>query len=79
MAWIEIVPSNRWEPGMAASLEDPKTGNIDNIMRIHSLNPRGMAAHDAIYTSAMSGTSTMRKADRELVAMVVSQLNDCHY
>jgi alkylhydroperoxidase family enzyme len=38
-----------------------------------------MAAHDALYRSAMRGTATLRKADRELIAMVVSAANDCHY
>ena len=48
-------------------------------MSIHSLNPRGLAAHDAVYRSAMAGTRSLRKVERELVALVVSVENDCHY
>ena len=48
-------------------------------MQIHSLNPRALAAHDALYRSAMRGTGTLRKVERELIAFTVSQLNDCHY
>jgi len=46
---------------------------------VHSLNPRGMAAHQALYESAMAGTATLRKVERELIALVVSLENDCHY
>jgi alkylhydroperoxidase family enzyme len=58
---------------------DASCGQIDNIMQVHSLNPRGMAAHNALYQSAMAGTRSLRKVDRELVAFVVSLTNDCHY
>ncbi len=79
MAWIETIPEDQWDEHLASSLQDPKSGRVDNIMQIHSLNPRAMAAHDAVYKSAMAGTKTLRKVDRELVAFVVSQHNDCHY
>ena len=48
-------------------------------MAVHSLNPRGLAAHDALYRSAMAGTGSLRKVERELIALVVSRENDCHY
>lgn len=81
-AWIETVPDDRWEgdlASLAASVRDSATGRIDNIMQAHSLNPTGLAAHDALYRSAMSGTRSLRKVDRELIAFVVSKVNDCHY
>ena len=52
---------------------------VDNIMAIHSLNPAGLAAHNALYRSAMTGTATLRKVERELIAYVVSLENHCHY
>ena len=48
-------------------------------MAIHSLNPAGMAAHDGLYRSAMAGTGSLRKVERELIALVVSLENHCHY
>ena len=82
MAWIETVREDRWE-GDLAELRDRvgnrEHGRVDNIMQIHSLNPEGMAAHHALYTSAMRGTKTLRKAERELIALVVSTINGCHY
>ena len=79
MAWIEMLSSDEWNGDLAHLVGDPSTGHIDNIMGIHSLNAGGMAAHHAVYSSAMRGTATLRKVDRELVAFVVSQANDCHY
>ena len=82
-AWIEIVPDDQWTDGRLADLYaevvDPTHGRVDNIMAVHSLNPQAMAAHQAVYGSAMSGTASLRKVERELIALVVSLENHCHY
>lgn len=84
MAWIRQIPDDEWAstPGLDDQYDgvvDKALGRIDNIMGIHSLNPAGLAAHNALYLSAMSGTATLRKVERELIAYVVSKYNDCHY
>ena len=38
-----------------------------------------MNAHYVLYRQAMAGTKTLRKVEREMIAVVVSKLNDCHY
>lgn len=81
-AWIETVPDDEWDGELAelhAAVVDRDNGRVDHIMAIHSLNPRAMAAHQAVYTSAMAGTATLRKVERELIALVVSLENHCHY
>ena len=82
MAWIETPREDEWEDDLAGvygDLVDKDHARVDNIFQIHALNPRAMAAHNALYTSAMSGTGTLRKVDREMIALIVSELNDCHY
>jgi len=82
MAHIDVVPDDEWTGDLAelySQVVDPTYKRVDNIMAIHSLNPRGLAAHQALYTSAMSGTATLRKVERELIALVVSLENHCHY
>ncbi len=82
MARIEIVPDDSWEGElgeMRPKVVDPVYGRVDNILAVHSLNPRSMAAHQGLYMSAMAGTATLRKVERELIALVVSLENDCHY
>ena len=85
MAWIRTVPDGDWEDGggplaeLHALVVDPAHQRVDNIMAAHSLNPRGLSAHLGLYASAMAGTATLRKVERELIALVVSLENRCHY
>lgn len=82
MAWIETIREDEWDGDLTPMLEEQtrgKGGRVDNIMQIHSLNPRAMAAHQSLYVSAMAGTASLRKVERELVAFVVSAINECHY
>lgn len=84
MAWIEIIPDDTWHTheGLAEqheSVVDPAYGRVDNILAVHSLNPAALAAHNTLYRSAMTGTATLRKVERELIAFVVSLENNCHY
>jgi len=84
VAWIETVPDDQWanQEGLADQYDavvDKTYGRVDQIMAIHSLNPAGLAAHNALYMSAMAGTATLRKVERELIALVVSLENHCHY
>ncbi len=81
-----MIPEAEWgdaSDGQLAPLlapsKDPDTGDVDNILGVHSLHPAGLAAHLAVYRAAMAGTPGLRKVDRELVALVVSQTNGCHY
>ncbi len=82
MAWISTVPDDDWSGDLAPlhdRVVDTTYGRVDHIMAVHSLNPRGLEAHLGVYASAMAGTGTLRKVERELVALVVSLENRCHY
>ena len=82
MAWIETIREDEWTGELGEFYDRvvvKESGRVDNIMQIHSLNPDALAAHNAVYRSAMTGTGTLRKVERELIALVVSAHNDCHY
>lgn len=82
MAWIETISTEEADSTLAtlySQVVDPANGQLDHIMQIHSLHPAGLAAHFALYQACMRGTKTLRKVDRELVALVVSRQNECHY
>ncbi|GMQ94575.1 MAG: hypothetical protein BMS9Abin12_2072 [Acidimicrobiia bacterium] len=82
MAWIETRREDEWQGRLAelyGEVVDRSRDRVDNIMQIHSLDPSAMEGHFAIYSSAMAGTKTLRKVERELIALVVSGINDCHY
>jgi len=62
-----------------APYPDEPRGQLDNILQIHSLDPKSLRAHLALYRSAMEGTETLPKVEREMIATVVSGINGCHY
>lgn len=81
-AWIETRPADEWTGDLGELRQastDPATSEVDHVLLVHSLDAEGLAAHLAVYTSAMRGTPGLRKVDRELVALVVSRINGCHY
>lgn len=82
MAWIEAPHEDEWGEELESLRDeviDPAHDRVDWIMRIHALDPGSLAAHNTMYRQAMQGTKTLRKVDREMVAVVVSRVNDCHY
>jgi alkylhydroperoxidase family enzyme len=52
---------------------------VDNIMKIHGLSPPSLAGHSKLYKTLMKGESDLTRAQREMIAVVVSTLNRCHY
>ncbi len=57
---------------------DPK-GHVDNVLRIHGPNPASMQKHYELYATLMRGRSELSKVQREMIALVVSAINECHY
>ena len=54
-------------------------GNLDNILRVHSLNPPSMEHHHDLYRHLMTGRSPLTRREREMIAVAVSAANDCFY
>ena len=54
-------------------------GLMDNIVRIHSLNPPSMEHHLKLYSHLMRGRSPLSRVQREMIAVTVSAANDCFY
>jgi len=59
-------------------LRDP-WGGVDDIMRIHSISLPTMKGHYELYKSAMTGNPDLSRKEREMIAIVVSSINQCHY
>lgn len=56
-----------------------RAGRVFNILRVQSLNPPALQASMDLYKVVMHGRSPLSRAERELIAVVVSQANDCFY
>ncbi len=81
MAWIEMIPEEE-ATGRLKELYAKYTeswGGVDNIMKIHSLNAKSMKTHFDLYAHLMRGRSDLTRAQREMIAIVVSVVNRCHY
>ena len=58
---------------------DPKHRVVDNILKIHSIKPQTLRDHGNLYRTTMYAPSELSRAEREMIAVVVSSLNGCHY
>ena len=81
MAWIKVIPEGAAEGYLAELYEryQEPHGGVDNVLKIHSLRPRSMEAHYELYKLLMASTRELRKVKREMIAVVVSAINQCHY
>ncbi len=81
MAWIEMIAEDE-ATGRLRLLYDLFTepgGGVDNILKIHSLNVKSLKSHYDLYAHLMHGRSPLSRAQREMIAVVVSALNKCRY
>lgn len=56
-----------------------RAGKVFNIVRSMSLRPTVLRASMQLYREIMFGESGLSRSERELLAVVVSRANDCHY
>jgi len=59
--------------------EEHRVADDDNIIRIHGVHSRTIRLHNDLYRELMYGPGPLRRVQREMVAVVVSAANECHY
>ena len=81
MAWIRVIspPEASGELAEYYGKMREQDGSVDNILTIHSLNPASLRAHFDLYKVSMYGPSELSRAQREMIAVVVSTVNRCQY
>lgn len=81
LTWLR-VPDERelssevlqlWAP----SLE--RLGFVPNVLRLYALRPSHLLAWSAHHDELMKGGSGLSRAEREMIAVVVSVTNECRY
>ncbi len=82
MPWIRVI--NLAEAGglLRSLYEQIRTpeGHVDRILQVHSLRPRTLQAHLAIYKAVLhSRPNGLSPREREIVGVCVSGLNGCGY
>jgi uncharacterized peroxidase-related enzyme len=56
-----------------------RAGRVWNIVRIMTPNPEALRTSISFYSALMHGDSPLTRAQREMLAVVTSRANDCHY
>ncbi len=81
MAYIKIIEHSEATGKLKEVYEKiiSERSKLSNIMKIHSLHPDSMEKHMELYLSIMFTKLGLKRADRELIAVVVSAANKCDY
>lgn len=81
MARIPYPDESTADETVRAALDRHRSrrGGIDNILRVSGANPPSLDAHVALYRALMFGPSPLSRRQREMLALVVSAANRCHY
>lgn len=72
MAFIDYIPENQIPPA-------DRVADRDNILRIHGAHSRVMRLHFDLYLELMQSPGSLSRVQREMIAVVVSATNGCHY
>lgn len=81
MAFIRETPLEEAEGVLKRELDAAlsRAGRIWGIVAVQSLSPEALRDCMRLYTSTMFGPSPLPRATREMIAVVTSQVNSCHY
>ena len=56
-----------------------RVADDDHIIRIHGVHPETIRLHYDLYRELMRGPGPLTRIQREMIAVVVSATNGCHY
>ena len=81
MAWIKMIepPEATGELKQEYDAAEERAGKGFNILKVQSLNPAALTASMQMYRTTMFGPSGLSRAEREMMATVVSWANHCFY
>ena len=81
MAWVKTV-SEAEAQGYVKNLYEgliKQRGWVPNIIKSTTIRPDLTRAWMGVFTTVMFGPSDLTRAQREMIATVVSVANRCHY
>lgn len=81
MTWIRTVEEGEAE-GLLKGLYEgirKQRGIVPNVLKVFSLHPDAMRATIGVFQPLMYGPAPLSRPQREMIALVVSAINRCHY
>ncbi len=81
MSWIRSVDPAEATGHLARLYREAlaRAGRVYGVVRSMSLNPPVLEVSIAFYRTIMFGSSPLTRRQREMLAVVTSQANRCHY
>ena len=81
MAYIEQINEGDAEGILASTYEAARKrgGGVANIIKLMSNEPKSMQGSMQFYVSLMKSPNSLEPRQREMIAAVVSNANDCYY
>lgn len=81
MAYIKVIPHAEAAGDLKEIYDNlvRTRGKLAAVHQIQSLNPQSIVHHMDLYMGIMFGKSPLKRAHREMIAVVVSATNQCQY
>ena len=81
MAWIRTIEPDAATGALRREYDKAigRAGRVFNVLKIMGLKSDHLRRSVELYLSLMHGPSGLSRARREMLAVVVSVANDCHY
>jgi uncharacterized peroxidase-related enzyme len=81
MSWIKTIQPDEARGELKIEYEQAieRAGKVFNILKVQSLNPESLRASMQLYLATMYARSGLSRAEREMMATVVSWANQCFY
>lgn len=81
LAWIKEIDNSEAKGDLKKIYDQilEERGKIANILKVHSLNAQALKNHLSLYLDAMFQATSLDREQCELIAVIVSNENDCEY
>ncbi len=81
MAWIQTISEEEATGKVKEQFEEAKrrAGWVWNVIKVSSIKPELMWASMAVYLATVQRPSGLSRDQKEMIATVVSNMNECHY
>lgn len=81
MAWIRIVSQEEASPDLREIYDEIKDpgGRLSPALQVVSLNPKALRALNKLNRAVTFGASRLGRRREEILSVVVSARNGCHY
>jgi len=81
LCWLQVPAEDEVGDDVRELWSKPleKLGFVPNVLRVYAIRPRHLRLWNDFYNDLMRGESGLTKAQREMIAVVVSAANRCHY